>query len=158
MELVSSPGISGDVFAGEYLTGTKAVYAHGVPPVEVQSQIQVSPDGTSSWSGVDAGVLQIMDNTASIMMRLGNTSVLLDVALINQRMPLVEADTLMSFSDVVGPAGQYSIGNVTGQVDGEAYDPSEEVINVIPGQSNVLTVSRSGDSPNINYTWTVRQR
>ena len=157
MELVSNPGISGDVFAGEYLTGTKAVYAHGVPPVEVQSQIQVSPDGTSSWSGVDAwgtadnGQHRINNDEVGKYFRVAGRGIDQSENAISQ------ADTLMSFSEVVGPAGQYSIGTVTGQVDGEAYDPDVEVINVIPGQSNVLTVSRSGNSPNINYTWTVRQ-
>ena len=157
LELVSSPGISGAVFAGEYLTGTKAVYAHGVPPVEVQSQIQISPDGTSSWTGVDAwgaaenGQHRIAKDEVGKYFRVAGRGIDQSENAISQ------ADTLMSFSEVVGPAGQYTVGDVTGYVDGVEYDPQATTETVLQGQSQILHVTNTGNSPNINYSWTVRQ-
>ena len=57
----------------------------------------------------------------------------------------------------VGPIQQYTIGDVAGQIDGVEYDPDEDVEQVAQHSSSVLTVSVTGNSPNINYTWSVRQ-
>ena len=95
--------MSGKPIVGETITGTKAVYTGGVPPVEVQSQFQKSPNGTSSWSGVDAwgsddaGTHYIGPDDVGFYFRVAGRAV------DSSEDSISKAETLMSFSEKLGP-------------------------------------------------------
>ena len=104
LTLVSAPGLTGDAIVGATITGTKAVYSGGVPPVEVQSQFQVSDAASgSSWSGVDAwgtdsgGTHYISPDDVGKYFRVAGR------AIDSSEDGVSKAETLMSFSELLGP-------------------------------------------------------
>ena len=116
------PGISGEMYVGMDLTGSKAVYSGGIPPVTVESQFQRSDNGTSGWTGVDAwgsddaGTHRIGPDEAGKYFRVAGRGIDQSEDAISQ------AETLMSFSEVVGPAVDPSALVVsTPVVTGNAY-------------------------------------
>jgi hypothetical protein len=104
LTLVSAPGLTGDAIVGATITGTKAVYSGGVPPVEVQSQFQISDAASgSSWAGVDAwgtdsgGTHYISPDDVGKYFRVAGR------AIDSSEDGISKAETLMSFSELLGP-------------------------------------------------------
>ena len=156
LALVTSPTLSGDAMVGATITGTKAVYSGGVPPVEVQSQIQKSATGSGSWSGVDgwgseeAGTHYIGPGDVGHYFRVAGRAVdsSVDAAVL--------AETLMSWSNVLGPVTQSTIGEVSVTVNDIDYDHSEgAALTVLINDPMPVVVTIAGDA-DATYSWSAR--
>ena len=151
-----NPTISGIAAAGEDIIGTKAVYTGGKPPIEVQSQIQISDTGTGGWSGVDAwgsadaGTHRINTGEVGKYFRVAGRGI------DSTEDGVAKAETTMSFSDVLGPVIQYDIGTLSMTVNGVAWAEGDEPTPIELNGTAVLIVSNTGNSPNIKWSWTNR--
>ena len=146
---VTPPTISGTAETFATITGTKAVYSGGQPPVAVQSQIQVSDNGTSGWSGVDAwgtddaGTHYISESQYGKFFRVAGRAIDESIDSVSQ------AETLMSFSDVLGPV-VYADPSVTIT---QALQP---IYDISPGSR--VTISCGGRGLyDLTYTWQMRK-
>ena len=152
------PTISGEMYVGRDLTGTKAVYSGGIPPVTVESQIQRSDNGTSGWSGVDAwgsdnaGTHHIGPDEEGKYFRVAGRGIDQSENAVSQ------AETLMSFSEVVGPAVTPSMGQPRPYVDDEIYDPnSSDPIHLKEEQTIELRIELpNNDGGQPDWRWDVR--
>lgn len=152
-----APTISGEMYVGRWLTGTKAVYSGGMPPVQVESQFQRSGDGHTNWVGVDAwgqddsGQHKIGPDEVGCYFRVAGRGIDQSGDAISQ------AETTMSFSEVVGPAVTPTMGEARATLDDEPYDPGIDTPTVTEGQAITMAVfldDNDGGEP--QWTWEVR--
>ena len=147
---------TGNRFAGETLTGTLATYTGGEPPVTEEYQWQISDDGSGGWQGLTNWTSATSQSSTTKTYKLTTAEVGKYVRFAG-RANDAGGNIAYGSGNSVGPIQQYTIGTVTGYIDGVEYDPQETVDPVMQGSSSVLTVIASGNSPNISYSWTVRQ-
>ena len=57
----------------------------------------------------------------------------------------------------IGPIGQYTLGALQPTVDGVAYDPQSTVQDISESGEVLISITPTGDSPNIEYDFEVRQ-
>lgn len=157
------PTLSGELWVGGTLTGTKAIYSGGMPPVTVQSQFQVSSAATGQpWSGVDAwgsedsGTHTVGANEVGKYFRVAGRGIDQSDDAISQ------AETLMSFSEVIGPvAAPLIVGDptLTGEaIVGYTLTCSEPSIEGGSGDFTINYYWQDADSKRVLYmggTWVV---
>ena len=146
---VTPPTISGTAETFATITGTKAVYSGGQPPVAVQSQFQRSPNGTSDWVGVDAwgtddaGTHYISEDEYGTYFRVAGRAIDESIDSVSQ------AETLMSFSEVLGPV-VYADPSVTIT---QALQP---IYDISPGSRVTISCGARGKY-DLTYTWQMRK-
>lgn len=150
-----APIISGQLYRGETLHCTKAVYSGGVPPVIVESQIQRSDTGDNgTWSGVDAwgqeanGTHQIGKDETGKYFRVSGR------AIDSSDDSVSKAETSQSFSDVVGPVQEYSFGDcVLTNTSTENNIEHGDLEFIIQGASVTYVADYTGDMPHDHAVW-----
>jgi len=141
LTLVTAPTLSGDAIVGATITATKAVYSGGVPPVEVQSQFQISDNGTGGWSGVDAwgtdeaGTHYIGPDDVGKFFRVAGRAV------DSSEEGISKAETLMSFSELLGPV----------EAPEPEYEDPREATKAIYSDLNVYEVGEEMEA--FSATW-----
>ena len=143
--VVAETTVSGTPYAGETITcaeptvtGGKAPYTYSYMWLDAdeQSVDPASPSNSTTIGVYDVG--KVMNCYVAVNSADGQSG-------------------STTTTNGVGPIQQYTIGTVTGQIDGVEYDPENDVKQVVQHSTSILTVSVTGNSPNINYTWSVRQ-
>ena len=157
LELVSAPVLTGIPYTTNTLTGTQAVYSGGQPPVVVQSQIQRADSATGPWSGVDAWGTEAQGTHYIGQGDLGKYFRTAGRAIDESVNSVAQANTLMSFSNVIGPVTEKpAIGDITATVDGSSYDlvaaPALTILTLAPIP---VAVQKSG-TVDVTYSWSVR--
>lgn len=157
LTLVSNPTITGTLYEGTYLTCTKAVYSGGIPPVVVESQIQISDNGTNGWSGVDAWGTEENGQHLIGPSEVGKYFRVSGRATDSSPDAATTATITQSFSDVVGPAlSTPEFGDISVTVNDIEYDHTvAPALTVLINDPLPVIVSITGDATP-TYAWTAR--
>ena len=157
LALVSNPTITGTLYEGTYLTCTKAVYSGGLPPVVVESQIQISDNGTNGWTGVDAWGTEENGQHLIGPSEVGKYFRVSGRATDSSPDSTATAITTQSFSDVVGPAlSTPEFGDISVTVNDIEYDhTTAPALTILMNDPLPVVVSITGDA-NPTYSWEAR--